>query len=93
MNSDATETVRLVLLLAGGAILAAGWLWSLRLRQGTLQRPTAGALTIVSRLGVEHRRTLYVVRAGQQHYLIGSSENGLSLLSPVELAPSEEVHS
>jgi flagellar biosynthetic protein FliO len=46
-----------------------------------------GGLRVLARLGLEPRRTLYVVQAGPRRFLIGSGEGGVSLLA--ELAESD----
>ena len=39
-----------------------------------------GALELIDRLGLEPKRTLYVVRAGMRYVAIASSENGIQVL-------------
>lgn len=51
-----------------------------------------GPLTLVGRLGLDGRRAVYLVRAGQQLYVLGGSEAGLTKLGELaadELEPGE----
>jgi flagellar biogenesis protein FliO len=88
MNGGTFDGVRLVLAILGGALLIGTWLWSMRLRTQGPKKSLAGELEVIGRLGIEHRRTLFLVRAGEQRFLVGSSETGLSLLGSVPCAAS-----
>ena len=80
--------LKVILLLAG--ILALGYA-SLRLlagRRGLMPgQSRSGQLAIVDRLPLEPRRSVYLVRAGSQHFLLASSENGIQTLGELKSPP------
>ncbi len=53
-----------------------------------LRVPTPAAagrlLSVVDRLPIDPRRSLLVVRLGEQHYLVGSAEQGLTMLTRLD---------
>ncbi len=62
-------------------------------RRGFGTRP-GGVLTVLDRVVLEPRRTLYVVRAGDKVLLVGSGEHGLTTLSeldPATVAPPPDT--
>jgi len=69
----------LVCLIAWGALRWLGRRWG--------RQEGDSGLRVRARLGLEPRRTLYVVQAGPRCFLIGSGESGISLLA--ELAESD----
>jgi flagellar biogenesis protein FliO len=82
MSPLARYVLQTVLTLAAVAGLAVLILYAAR-RVG-VGRPS-GPLSIVGRLVLDARRVIYLVRVGQQVYVIGASEAGLSKLG--EIAP------
>lgn len=73
-------------LLTLGAVCALAW-WLLRwaARRGVGRSP-AGVITVVDRVALDPRRTLFVVRVGAKVLLLGGSDGALALLT--ELDPS-----
>ncbi len=74
---------RVVFLLA--ALLCFCWLL-LRLIGRRVNGPRGargGVLELIDRLGLEPRRTLYIVRAGTRYLALASSESGIQLLAEV----------
>ena len=82
MSPLARYVLQTVLTLAAVAGLAVLILYAAR-RVG-VGRPS-GPLSIVGRLVLDARRAIYLVRVGEQVYVIGASEAGLSKLG--EIAP------
>jgi flagellar biogenesis protein FliO len=82
MSPLARYVLQTVLTLAAVAGLAVLILYAAR-RVG-VGRPS-GPLSIVGRLVLDARRVIYLVRVGEQVYVIGASEAGLSKLG--EIAP------
>src|SRR5687768_15182377 len=82
MSPLARYVLQTVLTLAAVAGLAVLILYAAR-RVG-VGRPS-GPLSIVGRLVLDARRAIYLVRVGEQIYVIGASEAGLSKLG--EIAP------
>ena len=72
----------LVLALLIGCLLWLTRVWIPEFRARS-QQATSG-LHVVARLALEPRRSLYIVRIGTRSLLIGSSELGLSCVSPLE---------
>lgn len=73
-------------LLVLGAVCALAW-WVLRqaARRGVGRSP-AGVITVVDRVALDPRRTLFVVRVGPKALLLGGSDGGLSVLSELDPA-------
>jgi flagellar biogenesis protein FliO len=92
MSPLARYVLQTVLTLAAVAGLAVLILYAAR-RVG-VGRPS-GPLSIVGRLVLDARRVIYLVRVGEQVYVIGASEAGLSKLgeiAPEALGTSLEVN-
>ena len=79
-------------LLTLAAVCALAW-WALRWvsRRGVGRSP-AGVITVVDRVALDPRRSLFVVRVAGKALLLGGSDGGLALLSeldPAALTPPE----
>lgn len=87
LGSSITTMVRL--LLALGAILLLAYLL-LHRGLGSLSRRLAkGRLVrVVDRVGLEPKKSLYVIEVADQYYLIGTSDNGISCLAT--LSPDQQ---
>ena len=84
----AAELVRVGLWL--GVLLIGLFLLVKFLPRWLRTRPAgAGLIDVVDRRAIEGRRALLLVRVGEQYFLVGSSESGLTLLSGGELRASE----
>ena len=69
-----------------GAVCALAYVslrWGLQ-RYVKSQPGSRGRMEVVDRLGIGPRRSLLVVRAGEQFWLVGSSESGLAMLGELE---------
>ena len=68
------------------AVCALAW-WVLRwaARRGVGRSP-AGVITVVDRVALDPRRTLFVVRVGAKVLLLGGGDAGLSLLTELDPA-------
>lgn len=79
------------MLLSLGVVCLLAYLLLGKLLPRLLRVPAASAsgrlLSVVDRLPIDPRRSLMVVKMGEQHFLVGSSEQGLTLLA--RLDPSE----
>jgi flagellar biogenesis protein FliO len=57
----------------------------------SLQAPGGGMVSVVARVPLEPRRTLYVLKAAGEYLLVSSSEAGVSLLSKLDPAEAERL--
>ncbi len=73
-------------LITLAAVCALAW-WVLRwaARRGVGRGP-AGVITVVDRVALDPRRTLFVVRVGAKALLLGGSDGSLSVLSELDPA-------
>ena len=62
-----------------------------RFQTGPLGR--ARGMRVVSRLGLEPRRSLYVVAIGPRHFVVGVGEGGVSLLTELDADTAAELDS
>lgn len=85
--------LEMMLVLGFVALLAYLLLAKLLPRLARLPVPTSRQriLTIVDRLPVDTRASLLIVKMGEQHFLVGHSEHGLSLLARLESADVSEA--
>lgn len=74
-----------VILLAYFALHKGVGLLGGRLAQGRMLR-------IVDRIGLEPKKTLYIVEVARHYYLIGTSEGGVSCLATLETPAEGERH-
>jgi flagellar biosynthetic protein FliO len=86
-DSPLYDYLRLMAVLGG--VLALAWV-ALRywLPKFVPDNANGGLLDVVARQQVDARNSLYVVKAGSQYLLLGSSEHGLTLLEHLD---GEEV--
>lgn len=76
--------LRMIAVLA--AVCALAWVflrWGLR-RMAPLDSDRTARLEVVDRLGVGPKRSILVVRAGDEYWLVGSSEAGLQQLGRLD---------
>lgn len=68
------------------AVCALAW-WTLRwaARRGVGRSP-AGVVTVLDRVALDPRRTLFVVRVAGKVLLLGGSDGGMSLLAELDPA-------
>lgn len=89
INSQALSYLKLVFVL--GAILVLAYLavrfWLPRL--AGLRTSQAGPIQIVGRLPIEPRKTLYVIKTGQECFLIGTSDADIHYLTAVNSVQAE----
>ncbi len=73
------------ILLVLGAMVAAAWAF-LRYAGPRLSgfRQTGGPIRVLARYPLEPRKTLYVVRVGEETLLLGTSENSVALLKALD---------
>jgi flagellar biosynthetic protein FliO len=65
--------------------------WGLRrFQEGVAPGPGSG-MRVVHRMGLEPRRSLYVVEVGRRFFLVGTSETGLTLLSELDAETAAEI--
>jgi flagellar biosynthetic protein FliO len=89
INSQAFSYLKLVFVL--GAILILAYLsvrfWLPRL--SGLRSSSAGPIQIAGRLPIEPRKTLYIIRTGQECFLIGTSDNDIHYLTSLNSVQAE----
>lgn len=60
-----------------------------------LKSPTAGGkgsvVTLMERVPLEQKRTMYVIKAAGEYLLIGTSESGMNLISKLDTAEVERI--
>jgi len=83
-NSDALAYIKLLIVLAlilGGAVFGVHVLLP---RIGKMHRFASGPIQVAARLPLEPRRSLYVVKIGEEYFLVGTSEAGMQCLTPLK---------
>jgi len=89
VNGEIVEYLKVVLFLAVVATLAfvalRFWLPKLSGGAGT----TAGPLHVAWRMSLEPRKTLYVVRAGENYVLLAASDAGVQFLTSLDAGQME----
>jgi flagellar biogenesis protein FliO len=85
LNSEPLQYVKLIVVLAVVLGLAYLVIHSVLPRIAGTQRLSSGAIRVAARLPLEPRKNLYVIRVGDDYYLVGTSESGLHYLTA--LAP------
>jgi flagellar protein FliO/FliZ len=89
MNSQILDYVKLLLVLAGILILVylsiRFWIPKLTGLGGL----SSGPIRVLARFPLEPRKGLYIIKAGKQHFLIGTSENGIHCLASLDPADVE----
>jgi flagellar biogenesis protein FliO len=104
-----TQLIKMVLMLGAVCVLAYLLLGKLLPRamsltttgrRAMLAAPSRGVVEVVDRLALDQRRALLVVRVGQELFLVGLADQGISLLSRLDPEsvgalpdPSEEAAS
>ncbi len=78
------STVSLAIVLALFALA----IWGMRRLQGSLGNQGARALTMESRISLDTRNSLAIVRHGQQRWLLGISPSGITRIDSLEETPS-----
>ncbi len=96
--TGAGDYLRVMLVLAAILILAYAAMRYIMPRMAGGARISTGALKVVARLPLETRKNLYVVQAGAEVLLIGTSETQVQLLTVldpavVDAAPPEARNS
>ena len=74
------STVSLAIVLALFALA----IWGMRRLQGSLGNQGARALTMESRISLDTRNSLAIVRHGQQRWLLGISPSGITRIDSLE---------
>lgn len=78
------STVSLAIVLALFALVV----WGMRRLQGRLSNQGARALSMESRISLDTRNSLAIVRHGQQRWLLGISPSGITRIDSLEEAPA-----
>ena len=84
VGSGFLDYVKLLLVLCGILILAWVTLRYLLPRFLGMNSGSTGPIQVLARYSIEPKKTLYVIKAGQDVLLIGSSDNGLQLLKQMD---------
>jgi len=91
INSQALDYIKVLLILGGILIVAYLGLRIWMPKLTGLAGAAAGPIQIVGRLAIEPRKTLYLIRTGQEHFLIGASENDIHYLTSVNSVQPEPL--
>jgi len=83
MNSEASEYFRLIGILGGILIFAFVALRFWMPKLVGLRGSNAGPLKVAGHLTLEPRKTIYVIRAGMEYFMVSASEAGVRLLTPL----------
>jgi flagellar biogenesis protein FliO len=91
IHTSAFQYIEVILALAGVLVLA-----YLTLRIGLprvfgMRASANGPIQVVARYPLEPRKTLYLVKAGSQMFLIGTSENQVEYLTTVAQENADEI--
>ncbi len=74
-----------LLLIVGGGVLAMRWARNSRhLKRG-------GQMSLVESVRLSPKQALHLVRIGGQQFLVGATDQGIALISEVELPPADEM--
>ena len=78
------DLLRMILVLA--AVLGAIYLIFLLLRRfsGGTKRPSTGSMRLMDTLSLASNRSLHIVEIGQQLFVVGVGEHGVSLVAEIE---------
>jgi flagellar biosynthetic protein FliO len=74
-----------LLLIVGGGVILRRW-YGNRLHHGTDRQ-----MHLVETVRLSPKQALHVVEVGGQHFLIGATDQSISMLSSVELQPAEPL--
>jgi len=85
-SASLVDYIKLLFVLGGILILAYVSIRYLMPRLMRANSGSAGPIQILARFFLEPKKTLYVVKAGSNVFLIGSSESGLQLLKDLDAA-------
>ena len=91
LNRQVMDYLQLILVL--GAVLLLAYL-TLRFwlpRMAGLPRASSGPIQVVARLGLEPRKSLYVIKTGAEFFLIGTSESEIHYLTGLDPAGIEPL--
>jgi len=75
-----------LLLIVGGAVIFQRWNGSRGLRKGTGRQ-----LRLVETIRLTPRQAVHVVEVAGRHFLIGATDQSISILSPVDLPQEAEI--
>jgi flagellar biogenesis protein FliO len=84
MQNLLADYVKLMLVLAGIVALAyaALRLWLPKL--SGLQQQAKGPIQVLARMPLEPRKNLYIIKAGADYLLVGTAENSVHMISPLQ---------
>ena len=60
-------------------------------RLGAMRKFASGPIQVAARLTLEPRKSLYIVRAGGEYFLVGTSETGMHYLTRLDPGRAEET--
>lgn len=90
-TSQALQYAEVLLVLAGILVLV---YVTLRLglpRMLGMRTPTGGPIQVVTRYPLEPKHTLYLIKAGSQVFLIGTSESQVQFLTSISVENAAEI--
>jgi flagellar biogenesis protein FliO len=90
ISSGWLDYAKTLLVLGGVSVLAivAARFWLPRLRRTSTSR--SNDIQVLAQCSFEPKRSLYVVRAGKQVVLLGSSESGIHFMTTLDLSDFSE---
>jgi flagellar biogenesis protein FliO len=81
LNSEPLQYVKLIAVLGLVLLLAYAIMHRVLPRIAGARQLSSGAIRVAARLPLEPRKNLYVIRVGDDYYLVGTSESGLHYLT------------
>jgi flagellar protein FliO/FliZ len=91
ISSELYDYFKLILVLAAILVVAAvGLRWWLP-RMAGVRSLSSGPIRIAARYPLEPRKNLYIVRAGSDYFLVGTSESGVHYLSALDTGRTESA--
>ena len=91
MNTPIFQYIEVLIALAGVLVLAYVTLKVGLPRIYGMRTPGRGPIKVVARYSLEPRKTLYLVQAGSQVFLLGTSDNQLQHLTALTAENAAEV--
>jgi flagellar biogenesis protein FliO len=90
-TSQVLQYAEVLLVLAGILVLAYVTLRVGLPRMLGMRTPTGGPIQVVMRYPLEPKHTLYLIKAGSQVFLIGTSESQVQFLTSISAENAEEI--
>ena len=90
-TSQLLQYAEVLLVLAGILVLAYVTLRAGLPRMLRMRVPTGGPIRVLTRYPLEPKHTLYLIKAGSQLFLLGTSESQVQYLTSISAENAEEI--